>query len=1559
MAAAPSPLASSVEKTNGAKLSRLLIDGGTTVLKIAFDHYHAPANLAVNLNLQFKILRNLLRRRILNKSQWDKLFPPSGVTPDSSTFDITLLFLLLTNICGLAPPSSGWHSKPHPSDSSFEANLARIKFFRNEVYGHVSNTSVDTPTFNALWQEISAVLVSLGLSKAEIDRLNDERCGEEDYIDALLEWADSEEDTKSQLRDISHAQTETKEIVSELRQTQQECGIMLEENKSRLEELSKRQATTHEAVKEGHETLHIDLKEVKQEIDQLKKKQEIDMSDEILRNLAKAEFKGDIEHHTERFQQGTREWIFKKVEEWLDDRHSPNRVMVISGNAGMGKSVIAAIVCKRMQGVGRLSGSHFCQHNNVRYSKPQLMLQSLACHLSHTLPEYKNALVEQLSRNLGVDLNGMGVEELFSLLFKEPLSSVSDPERSILMVIDGLDESEYQGRNELLDVVSQQLCKLPKWIRFLVTTRPEINISDSLKHLHPIQLEESQEENLRDIRLFFEMHLSSQIEEAHRAALLRKLVDKSDGVFLYAYFLMDFIEKNVSILNLHHLESILPLGIASVFLSNFKRLENELCKEVKIEEEEVLRFVCALSASTEPLPVEFVVKVLVPRGSSLAAHRRVHKVIACISTLLPVRDGRLHFFHKSVKDWLTSTSSYGQHDFTVDEKVGHQILFNLCTAELERVKQKGPLNLQFSDTEKYALQHCIQHMIDAKELNNMSVSCNIEEFVNNYVIDLRVTYAKLCVDKMTPTADLVTFQNHVQRSGLSERSCFLIDGLLKILQKHSHVLIDHPHLFFQCIVNEGSPEELSSKAGTILESELFIPYMKFLLERKQNEAVQTRFYCSETVACFDVSPEKDYMVCECRDGTIHLWSLETSNLLWIRCALKTREFYRGRPFGCAYRQIKIGLSFFHSVVFHPNGLWILPGILANVYTLSGDKIALFPNSNCTFSHCVFSGDKEITVTDCPEEPKEIVVWSMKNGDELARMDWREPISSFTISRDGRLIAFSAYDELASTGSVYLLDIEKQCCWHLTKFNDFDVCGLMHFTSDNNTLACGVLSLNSAMYGSSWYLMFTRRPRFYLLPSINEVIQSTSADCPSLPCDSGTFVLWPIESHSTTQHDFLEQKETSSWVNDLHNVFPFLLTGMYMRLIDDTVLIGSPSFKYVAAVNTDKLNEVAVPCSNDDELNDVDLSYPGERIIKVEMSKEGDTIYSICFSKKKGFEDLVTVLRMSRLEILSTKTFTYLVSLIPMEEGVIIFLEGKVPELWDFELSECIRPLTILTGNEELIPVSEELVACRRIDTILDLYDRLSRSFDDILELDDNSISSIPFPHSLFEERIQTSYSENNDCHCEFGSEPLVLNILNVSKGKFVSSVTTLGPCLHSRHSVSCNSQCQVVVCTWEKIPLEHTYWVEDFVTVSFWNNSLLMWRRSTVWTDLRIRPHFIFSPGDDFVVAWKSLEHGFGLHILDANTGETVHTFFKDRIDIIDSKFVDGESLLVCCTQDNLLRLFNVRSGDLLSVLDLEERPFSLGACPGNSLVAIGLWGRLTFLHVELPKIKDATKING
>ena len=253
-AAAPSPLVSSVEKTNGAKLSRLLIDGGTTVLRKIFDGHHPPANLIIDLNANYPILNTLLRRRVLNGHQWDKLFPPRGVAPDSKTFDITLLFLLLTNICGLTPPPSGWHTEPLPSDTSHEANLARVKFYRNIVYGHVTTTGVDTPTFSALWTEISGVLVSLGLDQAEVDRLKAEKGGEKDYIDVLIEWADSEEDIKSQLKSIHQSQSQTLQAVQDVRLAVEGIRQTQAKRQTTVKDIHQTHSKTQKTVEDIHQT---------------------------------------------------------------------------------------------------------------------------------------------------------------------------------------------------------------------------------------------------------------------------------------------------------------------------------------------------------------------------------------------------------------------------------------------------------------------------------------------------------------------------------------------------------------------------------------------------------------------------------------------------------------------------------------------------------------------------------------------------------------------------------------------------------------------------------------------------------------------------------------------------------------------------------------------------------------------------------------------------------------------------------------------------------------------------------------------------------------------------------------------------------------------------------------------------------------------------------------------------------------------------------------------------------------------------------------------------------
>ena len=205
MASAPTLAPSTKETTNYARLCRLLVDGGTKALRYTFDKFHSPANLFNVLKSgspEHSTLQSLKKKRIINATQWDKLYPspPSSVT--SKDFDITLVMVLLRNICGLTAPATGWDSLPSASDTSFEANIARVKYYRNSVYGHAEQASVDDPTFNLLWKDISAALVALGVDAAAITKLKTEAMDpdlEKHYRELLKEWKKDEDNIKDQL----------------------------------------------------------------------------------------------------------------------------------------------------------------------------------------------------------------------------------------------------------------------------------------------------------------------------------------------------------------------------------------------------------------------------------------------------------------------------------------------------------------------------------------------------------------------------------------------------------------------------------------------------------------------------------------------------------------------------------------------------------------------------------------------------------------------------------------------------------------------------------------------------------------------------------------------------------------------------------------------------------------------------------------------------------------------------------------------------------------------------------------------------------------------------------------------------------------------------------------------------------------------------------------------------------------------------------------------------------------------------------------------------------------
>ena len=293
------------------------------------------------------------------------------------------------------------------------------------------------------------------------------------------------------------------------------------------------------------------------------------------------------------------------------------------------------------------------------------------------------------------------------------------------------------------------------------------------------------------------------------------------------------------------------------------------------------------------------------------------------------------------------------------------------------------------------------------------------------------------------------------------------------------------------------------------------------------------------------------------------------------------------------------------------------------------------------------------------------------------------------------------------------------------------------------------------------------------------------------------------------------------------------------------------------------------------------------------------------------------------------------SIVPTKEGLVLFKNDRVVELWNFDLSECIRSIVKLNSDSSivysvtLIPVSDELIAF--------YYSPQSRESIYIRSLEESEENE-----NLHDDLLECTPLEDctDDC-LDF------MSTTGVQGGKLVSSLRfTRYDEWGYLYSISCNSPSNVLVCrfagqSWGPID-------EGVVTVSLLNKGSIKWERIADNSYLRDE-HMIFSPKNEFVVTWNTLDEGQGLHVLDADTGETLHVLLRDQNDIIECKFLNDETL-VCCSGDHFLRLCNVRTGHLLSVLDIGEQPLCLGACLYQPLVAIGLSGtRIKFVHVQLP----------
>ena len=853
----------------GMKLNTLLINRGTAALRRIFDSYVPPPQLLKFLNRKKSNIRKLNREGKINKSQWDKLYPVLAVgTPASKHFDISLLYVLLRNVCGMPAPATGWIAKPPSTDNTVQAAVKTIHWYRNH-YSHATIVEIDEASFHSSWKEIADAVERLGEDPSRVE---------------------------------------------DLRATPLSASIYIE-------------------------------------------------------RLAKFDFSGEVHFYASKYHPGTRRWVFSHVESWFQNRMSDSRVLIITGNAGMGKSVIAAQLCHNMKERSVLGGMHFCQHNNQRRRKPELMVQSLARHLCDNLPGFKDVLTGQLACLNTTDLTTMNMEELFTHVLQETTNMMADPGMNILLVVDAVDECEHQGRNELFDMIRTQFHKLPSWIKFVITGRTEQAMIDKLAHFNPFVLHPSDEKNEKDIELFFEDSLRRLLPNTSIEQNVSRFVSQAEGLMLYAHFVIKHIEDHKSTLTPSNLSDVFPRGITSVYEQYIDRLQ----KDLGVGKERFFDFLSSLAAARSPLPATMGSRILGLCYDIEDGWSQFQKMSASISRLLPIHDGCIDVFHKSIVDWLCHPELYGQHKFTVKITRGNVVLLKECERTYNSIKQRQDVPVEYSQEERYALQHGTHHFTALPKLDESQ-----KNRLFRHACSLELLFAQLqskACDVFSLIEELQSIKPVLKLSGDDSKE---VDDCITCLRRHPYLLMENPNMIFQLLANEAESTAISLEACSVMyQTKYQLPLRLEVVNRSQTtDPVITKFRCKTSVNCCDILNQAEHtlLVCGCAEGFVHLFSVETGRELWSCRSDVVIDIWPTEEERCNY-------CFFvpqHGVVVH--------GRFDKAVTFDGGSKELFPENEHTFIDACISQDRKTMVTRETHVTNNLMIWELAKGELVIKLE---------------------------------------------------------------------------------------------------------------------------------------------------------------------------------------------------------------------------------------------------------------------------------------------------------------------------------------------------------------------------------------------------------------------------------------------------------------------------------------------------------------------------------------------------------------------------------------------
>jgi hypothetical protein len=455
---------------------------------------------------------------------------------------------------------------------------------------------------------------------------------------------------------------------------------------------------------------------------------------------------------------GTREYIIENIIRWFSQPigNGESRVYWLSGIAGCGKSSIARSVTKRLEDQKRCVSFFFHASNQIN-AGPNYLFATISRNLALRNENWKACLAKVLRETNTSEC--FTVEDQFEKFILRP-AALQENVGPILIVIDALDESgTVQQRRPLLNIL-KRLHELPPHFRFLITSRPEsdiINTLDSPSWVHQYSLREANAllTNL-DIEQFVRKCLDDvpKIDKASINAWVNAIVERSEGLFQWAATACRHIQGNGEIGHnpREKLNDVLKLstysGLDSLYKTILERIGLSTSKRDDIMSRRFQTIMGRVLLLREPISVNALSSlwyddedkgqtelILEPLGSVLSGVWRGNEAVQPI--------------HVSFSDFLREQSRCGKYWINVstqNEKLVMVLLremqdllrFNICNLETSYKPNSDVKDLHARVTNNiqahlsYACRYWVDHLIQIPATHEWAD--RVYDFMRSYLL---------------------------------------------------------------------------------------------------------------------------------------------------------------------------------------------------------------------------------------------------------------------------------------------------------------------------------------------------------------------------------------------------------------------------------------------------------------------------------------------------------------------------------------------------------------------------------------------------------------------------------------------------------------------------------------------------------------------------------------------------------------------------------------------------------------------------------------------------------